>query len=130
MISPQDVYNFLSANISDDIMLDDSGALDVSLVQAYINDAYSELTPLKPYTDDNAVLDVYAKVLSSVSLLDRVGIPRDSFSGLSKRAKEIRDLINEVILNKRIKPSISSKLSVSENDINIISDDFIARFLK
>ena len=129
MITPNDLYDFISRNVLDDIM----GEIDVDdeVVNNIINDSYIELRPLNDYIQDDEVIDVYAKVLSAVSLLDRQGIPEGAFEGLRRREAKIRALIEKIILDKKIGGKKSKVIGIVPRDENvIITDDFIDRFVK
>jgi len=132
MITPQNVYKFLSSNVAEDIATyTDSNEINTDLINSLINDSYIELKSLESYIKDKEVIDVYVKVLSAVALLDRVGIPAQSFQGLKERELKIRDLIEKAILDKKILPKKSQKIGVVPKDDNtIISDKFIERFNK
>jgi len=129
MITSSDLKDYLSSNITDDIMGDID--CDDEIVDNIINDSYTELRPLNDYIQDDEVIDVYAKVLSAVSLLDRQGIPEGAFEGLRRKEVKIRALIEKIILDKKISGKKAKVVGIVPRDENvIITDDFIDRFVK
>ena len=129
MITSNDLYDFISRNVLDDIM----GGIDIDneVVNNIINDSYTELKPLNDYIKDDEIIDVYAKILSAVSLLDRQGIPEQSFEGLRRKEAKIRMLIEKIILDKKIAGKKAKVVGIVPRDENvIITDDFIDRYSK
>jgi len=129
MITSNDLYDFISKNVLNDIM----GGIDIDneVVNNIINDSYTELKPLNDYIKDDEIIDVYAKILSAVSLLDRQGIPEQSFEGLRRKEAKIRMLIEKIILDKKIAGKKAKVVGIVPRDENvIITDDFIDRYSK
>jgi len=129
MITPKDLLHFYKSNITADLMnTEDTNETDDTLIQTLIDDSYNELEVLKDSVPSKT-LDLYAKVLSLVAFLDRLGIDKSAFIGLNDRADLIRKMIFENMTNTETNMTKKTKISIVRNDDNtIITDDFIDRF--
>ena len=132
MLSFNDFIQYFKNNVTEDAFYkDNSSDINEDLINQLIADSYSELEPIEDYIPSDT-LDIYAKVLTSVSLLDRFGVSKGAFPGLDEKEAFIRNLIKKSlekrISNNQIKTK-TSDMSVKDDSVKIISDEFIEGFL-
>ncbi len=126
MITPEYIKNYLKQDFVNVLLEDDVNGIDGTIIQSVINNAYDELSILEGLISDK-VMDLYAKILSTCNLLDRLGVENTAFSGLYKQADEIRHFIGKVMQEKIKAKSYKVKGGIVEKDTHI-TDDFINRY--
>jgi hypothetical protein len=131
MLTPADIKIYFKNNVTQDAFNDNDTTTNDDLINVLITDSYNELEPIENFIP-NSTLDSYAKVLTSLSLIDRFGLNRNSFDGLNIKAEQINKIINEAIKEKitnNVTTKKSTNLSIKDDSINIISDSFIQGFI-
>ena len=126
MITPEYIKNYLKQDFVNVLLEDDIEGIDGQLIQSAINNAYDELSILEGLISDK-VMDLYAKILSTCNLLDRLGVENTAFSGLYKQADEIRQFIGKVMQEKIKAKSYKVKGGIVEKDTHI-TDEFINKY--
>ena len=126
MITPEYIKNYLKQDFVNVLLEDDIEGIDGQLIQSAINNAYDELNILEGLISDK-VMDLYAKIISTCNLLDRLGVENTAFSGLYKQADEIRQFIGKVMQEKIKAKSYKVKGGIVEKDTHI-TDEFINKY--
>lgn len=126
MITPDYIKSYLKQDFVNVLLEDDINGLDGQIIQDVIYNAYDELLIIDGIISDN-VKDLYAKILSTCNLLDRLGVDNSAFNGLYKQADEIRAFIGKVMQEKIKAKSYKVKGGIVAKDTHI-TDDFINRF--
>ena len=126
MITPEFIKNYLKQDFVNVLLEDDINGIDGQMIQNVINNAYDELSVLDGLITDN-VKDLYAKILSTCNLLDRLGVENTAFSGLYRQADDIRAFIGKVMQEKIKAKSYKVKGGIVEKDTHI-TDDFISKY--